>query len=190
MASSSNHRRRLSRSRNRRNVSAIVFTIAIAFAGDPHPAHVRNFGAVSSSIYRGAQPSEAALEDLAGLHVKTVIDLREPGAGTELERAQAQRLGLKYVNLPMRPFSAPTPEEVRRALGLLGSQNCLPVFVHCRRGKDRTGTVIACYRIQHDGWTNRHALEEANRFGMSHAERAMRSFVIHFTALSPTVILP
>ena len=29
-----------------------------------------------------------------------------------------------------------------------------PIFVHCRRGKDRTGTVIACYRIQHDGWAN------------------------------------
>ena len=46
-----------------------------------------------------------------------------------------------------------------------------PVFIHCRRGKDRTGTVIACYRMQHDGWNNAKAQAEANEFGMSHLER-------------------
>jgi protein tyrosine/serine phosphatase len=54
------------------------------------------------------------------------------------------------------------------------------VFVHCRRGKDRTGTVIACYRIQHDGWDNRHALEEAKEHGMSSFERAMRAYILSF----------
>ncbi len=187
---SSNRRRRLSRSRILRINTFFCLTVAIAFGGDLQPAHVRNFGEVNATIYRGAQPSEAALEDLAAMHVKLVIDLREIGVATERERAQVQHLGLKYVNIPMRPFSAPTAEEVRTALALLIDQNPAPVFIHCRRGKDRTGTVVACYRIQHDGWSNRRALDEANSFGMSHAERAMRSFVIHFTALAPTALLP
>jgi hypothetical protein len=44
--------------------------------------------------------------------------------------------------------------------------------------------VIACYRIQHDGWDNRRALAEARDYGMSHLEVAMQSFILHFTPLN------
>jgi protein tyrosine/serine phosphatase len=55
--------------------------------------------------------------------------------------------------------------------------------VHCWRGKDRTGTIIACYRIQHDGWSSRQALKEAEQRGLSHAEFGMRSFILKFSPL-------
>jgi tyrosine-protein phosphatase SIW14 len=52
--------------------------------------------------------------------------------------------------------------------------------VHCRRGADRTGTVIACYRITHDGWSNRKALQEATSYGMSWIEFGMQRYVLAF----------
>ena len=155
-------------------------------AADPPPAHVRNFGQVSSTIYRGAEPSPLALHDLAAaLHVRLVIDLREPGPGTVREEAEAERLGMLYRNIPFRPWSAPTPDQVQTVLALLTSKSASPVFVHCRRGKDRTGTVVACYRIEHDGWSNSRALAEAESYGMSRLQHGMRSFVLHFSALTP-----
>jgi len=54
------------------------------------------------------------------------------------------------------------------------------VFIHCRRGADRSGTVLACYRISHDHWENQKALKEAKTYGLSTFERAMRSFIQHF----------
>jgi protein tyrosine/serine phosphatase len=38
-----------------------------------------------------------------------------------------------------------------------------PVYVHCRKGHDRTGVVIACFRIAHDGWSNEKAIQSCGR---------------------------
>jgi protein tyrosine/serine phosphatase len=34
------------------------------------------------------------------------------------------------------------------------------VFVHCRRGADRTGVVVAVYRVCVEGWTKEDAIAE------------------------------
>jgi protein tyrosine/serine phosphatase len=144
-------------------------------------AHVSNFGVVNEHLFRGAEPSVVGLSELGTAGVKLVIDLREAGAATQFEKQQAEKLGMKYTNVPFQPLSAPTSAQIQRVLDLLEHNQGQTVFVHCRRGKDRTGTVIACYRIQHDGWDNGRALQEAKRFGMSPVEVGMRSFVLHFT---------
>jgi protein tyrosine/serine phosphatase len=55
-----------------------------------------------------------------------------------------------------------------------------PVFIHCQHGCDRTGTIIACYRIKHEQWTRENAWQEAVRYGISRFERGMKSFVKDF----------
>ena len=99
---------------------------------------------------------------------------------TESEKKIAEGLGLQYVNVPCPPLSAPSPAEIKRVLSLIEPDDSPKIFVHCRRGKDRTGTVIACYRIEHDGWNSRHAILEANKYGMSWSEWGMRSFILKF----------
>ena len=150
----------------------------------PAAADVRNFGQVNEHLYRGAAPTALALQELGAMGVKLVIDLRETGVASKQEQAQADKLGMRYVNIPLPPTSAPTQDEIAHVLTLLSQNQTTPTFVHCRRGKDRTGTVVACYRIQHDGWSNKKAQAEANSFGMSKVERGMRSFIDHFTPLS------
>lgn len=179
--------------RRRINVTHVVvllFAVALAGTEPPSPAHVRNFGQVDKTLYRGAEPSALGLQELGAAGVKIIVDLRESGQATIRERQQAEQLGMKYVNVPFPPFSAPANEQVRTVLQLLLNHGSQPLFLHCRRGKDRTGTMIACYRVQHDGWTNIRALAEANEYGMSRAEREMRSFVRHFSPLSQSALFP
>jgi protein tyrosine/serine phosphatase len=57
-----------------------------------------------------------------------------------------------------------------------------PVFIHCKHGCDRTGTMVACYRIQHDGWSAKTALQEAVTYGLSKWERGMKRFIREFQA--------
>lgn len=158
------------------------FLALCAFAAEPGAIHIRNFSRVDAHIYRGAAPSEAGLKDLRALHITIDLDLREPGEAETRERVEATQLGMEYVNIPMPPLSAPTQDEMKRALALLLAADAGSgrIFVHCRRGKDRTGTVIACYRIEHDGWTNRRAFGEAKQHGISWFERGMRNYIKQF----------
>jgi protein tyrosine/serine phosphatase len=170
--------------------AVLLFIAQIAFGADNPVPDVHNFIKVNDHIYRGAEPSAVGVQELGAMGVKIVLDLREAGAGAEAEQREVEKLHIKYINLPMKPFSAPTKAEMERALSILMNSNGSdPVFVHCRRGKDRTGTVIACYRIQHDGWTNIHALEEAKSHGMSFAERSMRAYILHFKPFTDFSVL-
>ena len=155
----------------------------------PQAAGVTNFHQISDSVFRGAQPSAEGFKSLAKLGIKTVLDLRWTGERAREEERIVTAAGMRYVGLPLRGLGAPTSEEMSKALALLLDPSAGPVFVHCKRGADRTGTVIACYRIQHDHWANGAALVEAKLCGMSWMERAMQQYVLHYGAtesLAPT----
>jgi hypothetical protein len=47
------------------------------------------------------------------------------------------------------------------------------VFVHCRVGDDRTGMMIAAYRMAEVGWTAKQAMEEMTKYGFSFAHRRL-----------------
>jgi protein tyrosine/serine phosphatase len=106
--------------------------------------------------------------------VKTVIDLRREGEdGEHSIRAEAKAVetaGMRYVSVPMNGIVAPTHEQIARIMAVLDSNE--PVFVHCKKGKDRTGTVVACYRIARDRWTNQKAMAEAKSHGLHWSKSA------------------
>jgi tyrosine-protein phosphatase SIW14 len=158
---------------------ALSISFAPAFAQDAFG--VPNFQKVNDQVYRGAQPTTIGFTSLAKLGIKTVIDLRQIGEHSQADEEKLVKAsGMRYVSIPMRGMSAPTEEQITKILHLFYDASAGPVFVHCRRGADRTGTVVACYRISHDGWDNRKALREAKQYGMSMWERAMQSYVLRF----------
>lgn len=166
-----------------RRLLPIVVALSLSLAGlqaasIPDVPGVSNFHQVDEHIYRGAQPHGQGFDGLAKIGVKTVIDLR----GEKSEATAVERAGMRYVRLPWSGYKAPDDAQIAAVLSLLNDTSAWPVFVHCRRGADRTGTAIACYRIAHDHWTNQQALAEAKTFGMSSLEVAMQHFILRFAA--------
>jgi protein tyrosine/serine phosphatase len=51
------------------------------------------------------------------------------------------------------------------------------VFVHCKDGVDRTGTIIALHRITSEGWSTELATAEAVRYGMRRYQYWMRDYI-------------
>ena len=147
-----------------------------------------NFHEVDEDVYRSSAllpgPSRdnhyGYISTLRDLGVKLIIDLLpHPHPETEpwSERSAVKAYGIEYVNIPMNGFFGPYAQHVAQALEYLMGSYQKPRLVHCEHGKDRTGTVIACYRMRKYGWTNKQAQQEADKFGMSAFELGMRWFI-------------
>lgn len=158
----------------------VLFAATATVQAASAPAGVGNFYQVNEHIYRGAQPTTEGFQSLAKLGVKTVIDLREADGRSVAEKKAVEADGMKYINVPMHGMESPSPSDIAKVLAIFDDPNSGPVFVHCRRGADRTGTVVACYRISHDKWDNTKALSEAKADGMAWIQRAMQNFVRHY----------
>ena len=147
----------------------------------PRPARVYpelpNFQEVNARLYRGAQPRAGGLKALAALGVKTVLNLRDDDARAREEGREAAALGLRYFNVPISRAGRPSQERIRELMAVLDAPANQPVFVHCKRGADRTGALVAVYRITHDGWTAERALEEAESFGLGFWQRGKKDFI-------------
>ena len=142
---------------------------------------VGNFHKVDDHVFRGAQPTLDGIRYLSKLGIKVVVDLRETGDRSLSEEKAVTAIGMRYEPIPMSGLHAPSIADVTRALNLLEDESIGPVFVHCKRGADRTGSVIACYRVEHDHWQNDKALAEARSFGMSWMEKGMQHFILGYS---------
>lgn len=153
---------------------ALAASALLAQAAPPpaQPAGIARFRQVDSKLYRGAQPDAAGLRSLRDLGVATVINLRIERDAIRLDEQRiVESLGMRYVALPIEDGNFFTrsriiPQDVIRKFFAVIDAAEGPVFVHCHRGADRTGALIALYRIARHGWSNRRAYEEARGVGM------------------------
>jgi tyrosine-protein phosphatase SIW14 len=144
---------------------------------------VPNAGKISDVLLRGAQPEERGFLQLKNLGVTTIVNLRGPGRAVEWERKVAQSLGLRYVNIPVSGWSPPSDAQVAQFLKLFHDSAGQRVFVHCYYGDDRTGVIVAAYRIAQQNWTAKQAVNEMYSFGFHHhLYPNMESYVSKFPA--------
>lgn len=135
------------------------------------------FSQVSERVYRGAQPRPGGLRRLAETGVNTIVNLRGAGERTRSDEAEAAALGLRYFNLPLPTWGRPEDGLVSRVLEVIADPANGRVFIHCKDGVDRTGTVVALYRITAEGWTAEAATAEATSRGMRRSQVWMRDYI-------------
>lgn len=121
-----------------------------------------NFAQVSPTLYRGGQPTAAGFRKLADMGVNVVVDLRL--TGRDQEKSEVKKLGMSYVALPWHCM-VPRDDVFSRFLKIFTANPEKKVFVHCRYGDDRTGMMVAAYRLAVEGWTEEEARREMDRFG-------------------------
>ena len=139
-----------------------------------------NFHQVNDALYRSGRPKKGAMQEVKKMGIKTILNLRSSDEKTKEEETEATTEGLRFFNVPMETFDRPTDAQIEKALSIINDPANQPVLVHCTRGKDRTGTVIACYRIRHDKWTDKQALKEAKQYGIGWWQIQMKDYIKDF----------
>ena len=122
--------------------------------------HSRNFFRVSGDVYRSAQPDEDGMRACEQFGIRTVVNLRARHSDTD----EARGTNLVLVHIPTKTRAVSSDETVIAALRAIRNAE-KPVLVHCMHGADRTGLVIAMYRIIEQDWTREEALDELRNGG-------------------------
>jgi len=148
-------------------VAAALLSAASAAALQGAPP-IRNFLRVNKEFCTGGQPRNEHLAKLKEEGVKAIINLRQPGEHrAEEEKAEAERLGLRYFNIPVA-FAEPKEEQATEFLKLTDDEANRPAFIHCT-GAIRVGAFWMIRRVLRDGWTIEDAEKEPEKVGLREA---------------------
>lgn len=114
-----------------------------------------NLHQISEDVYRGAQPTAEGFRELYHMGIKTLVNLRTFHSDLD----ELGDLPLTYREIPMMAWH-PEQEDVVEFLRLVTDPGQVPVFVHCQHGADRTGVIVASYRVFVQGWSKDEAIAE------------------------------
>lgn len=121
---------------------------------------VPNLHKVTDGLYRSAQPNAKGMQHLKKLGIETIVNLRS----FHSDRDEIGDLGFAYEHIYMKAWH-PEIKEVVRFLQIVTNPRRLPVLVHCQHGADRTGTMVALYRVAVQGWLKENAIKEMSEGG-------------------------
>lgn len=119
-------------------------------------------------ISRSGQPLMSEFNWLKNNGWHSIVDLRVDGeykeVGDDPKLSGFNKLGFKYLSLPIRDGGTPTINQANQFLKFVANPANQPVHLHCRGGYGRTGTLIALYRYTVDGWKMTDAINESRLF--------------------------
>ena len=125
----------------------------------------KNFDTVvPGKIYRSGQPSPAQLEDwIRKYNLRTLLVLKPTLRAYEKELAEKHGVNLHHIVVSTKQGLPESQwQEIKQ---IMTEEENLPLLLHCHSGADKTGTVMALYRVEVQGWPLWKALLEMDLHG-------------------------
>tara|TARA_R100000951_G_C2601443_1_gene168304 strand:- start:277 stop:819 length:543 start_codon:yes stop_codon:yes gene_type:complete len=113
-----------------------------------------NMYKVSQTLYRSEQPSKKGFGVIDSMEIRTILSLRNRVS----DRFRARKSQVQLERLRINSWRM-TYDDIVSALIIIRDAE-KPVLVHCLHGSDRTGAIVAAYRMAFDGWSKEEAINE------------------------------
>jgi len=110
------------------------------------------------AFFRGGQPTAEGRAWMVSRAFKTVIDLRLEDRDNQWTRPLGGGYGaghtaperqLDVVHIPVTDMEPPSFEAVEAFIAVANDTTRRPMYVHCKAGIGRTGSMVSCWRISH-----------------------------------------
>lgn len=146
----------------------VVLALALTWAGGGKYYFIaKRFGVVvPGQLFRSGQISKWVQEDQWKAYgIRAVIDLTGNSPEDEDQQHEmtlARKLGFEHRRFPLRGDGTGDIASYANAVEAIVKYEKagVPVLVHCSAGAQRTGGVVASYRLLIQGWTPEEALRE------------------------------
>ncbi|MDA0999713.1 MAG: sulfur transferase domain-containing protein [bacterium] len=140
--------------------------------GDKVSGALLNYNRASPFVASSGVLGKGGVAEVKALGFKTIVDLRAPSEGIAEEKAEAEAMGLRYINIPVST-AAPTNAQVAAFAKIVENPANYPILFHCQSA-NRTGAMWALYRFR-KGVPPAVAVEEGRTLGLkSSREKAVR----------------
>lgn len=152
-------------------ILVLIFTIKYVY--DININH--NFETISENkVYKsGVIPPDEIEDYVKKYHIKSIVDLRFPGTGDDVnnpeipnellaeKNAVAKIKGVNYFNNGSN--QVPAQKNLDTFFNIMDNPENYPVLIHCYHGVGRAEMYSAIYRIEYEGWDKNDA-RKATRF--------------------------
>ena len=125
---------------------------------------IHNLSQVDGKLYRSSQPTALEFQTLQHYGIQNVIDLRQ----WHSDASKLDGLAIKHYKFPLNA-SKVTYEDLVKIVATIDALDG-KTLVHCLHGSDRTGVVVAAYRIGVEDWEKQRAVEEFTKEGFGYHE--------------------
>jgi protein tyrosine phosphatase (PTP) superfamily phosphohydrolase (DUF442 family) len=135
---------------------------------------IPNARVTKTGLLIGGQPTPEQLKAIHEAGYRMIVTLRtDAERGDEGEEAAVERLGMKFVSIPVAGASGLTEDNARALGNALDEPDVLPAVVHCVSGQ-RVSALLGLKAFVVDRMSAAAAIDLAKRLGMKKLESALR----------------
>lgn len=129
-----------------------IFSLNTGFTAKKEK-EIHNFHQVDHNLFRSGQPRKSGMKFAEARGIKTVINLRQ----IKDDKSAIKGTDLKQIRVPLKAKEL-TYDDIVVVLSAIEKAE-KPVLIHCLRGSDRTGCMVAAYQMV-NGMDKQKAIDE------------------------------
>lgn len=131
--------------------------------GDKVGPAITKYNRLRPNIATSGPLKEGAISELRSLGFATILDLRGPDEGTDVEKKASEVAGLRYLNIPVTT-TVPSDKQVAEFARIVRDPSNFPLLIHCASA-NRVGAIWTLY-LARRGVPISIAVEEGRTIGM------------------------